>query len=316
MDARDGVVTTDVLHRLGFGKRQVDGMVARGELIRMRRGMYRGRGVRWELRTQLQAALARQGDDARLVLISSLHWQGMLHRPAPLPEIGVPGNRGVERRSERVVHHTEYAKAGARVHDGLPCSAPGDALPHLAGHVRGDHSTRRALRRAVREAVRRDYGLLARLETAASRRVPGSQELRAALRLISAGTVVRSDLEEDFVAFCEIWGLPPFSMNRKVGGVERDAVRPNEQVIVELDTRGYHGNLISMESDRRRRRQATVAGWRHLEITGHDLRDEPGRVASDLAALLGLNDWMPPADAAKRWSAVIASARGIWLPRR
>ncbi len=86
-------------------------------------------------------------------------------------------------------------------------------------------------------------------------------------------------------------------------------------MIVELDTRGYHANVIAMESDRSRRRRATVAGWRHIEITGRDLAVEPSSVAGDLAALLQLRGWAAPADAPTRWAAVVASARGIWLPR-
>jgi Transcriptional regulator, AbiEi antitoxin len=317
MEARRGVVTSAELHALGFTKRAIDGMVGRGELIRVRRGVYRGRGTRWDHGAVLRAALSEQGEGARLMLVSSLHWQGLLYRPAPLPEIGVPGDGDVQRLVTRVVHRTPYARAGAVWHDGLPCAAPVDALLHLAGHIRGQHSTRRAFRRALRELVRRDARLGVDLRELVDRRpIPGTLELRAGLDSLPSATVVKSDLEEDFVAFCEIWGLPPFSMNRKVGGVERDAVRADERVIIELDTRGYHGNLIAMESDRRRRRRATVAGWRHLEITGHDLRDEPQRVASDLAALLGLRGWVPPADATVLWSAVILSARGIWLPRR
>ncbi|MBO9531390.1 MAG: hypothetical protein J7513_00245 [Solirubrobacteraceae bacterium] len=127
--------------------------------------------------------------------------------------------------------------------------------------------------------------------------------------------VVKSDMEEDFIRFCEIWELPRFRMNQKVGGVERDAVRPDEKVIVELDTRKYHGDLIAIESDRKRRRRATVAGWKHLEITGIDLSRDPAQVAADLAAVLALRDWRPPADASTRWAEVLGSARGIWLPK-
>ena len=317
MDGRDGIVSGVELAALGFTEREIAGLVERGELVAMRRGLFRGRGVRWDLRAELRAALSEQGDDARLVLISGLHWQGLLFRPAPLPEVGVPGEEGVRRLRHRSVYRTPYARPAPIVHLGLPCSAPHDALPHLAGRIRDDHALRRAFRRALRESVRRDVGLVARLrDEVDSRPVKGAPEIRAALKTLPGALLVKSDLEEDFIAFCEIWGLPPFLTNQKVSGVERDAVRADERVIVELDTRGYHGNLIAMESDRSRRRRATVAGWRHLEITGSDLRDEPGRVAADLAALLEPRDWAPPLDAAKRWSEVLASARGIWLPRR
>jgi hypothetical protein len=317
MDARDGIVTGAELAALGFSKDDVAGLVDRGELVVMRRGLFRGRGARWDLRAELRAALSEQGEGARLVLISALHWQGLLLRPATKPEVGVPGNEGVRKLRHRTVYRTPYARPEPLMHLGLPCSAPVDALPQLAGRIRGDHAARRAFRRALRESVRRDVGLIARLRDQVDRDpVKGAPEIRATLALLPGATVVRSDLEEDFIAFCEIWGLPRFVTNQKVGGVERDAVRVDERVIVELDTRGYHGNLIAMESDRARRRHATVAGWRHLEITGRDFRDEPGRVAADLASLLGLSNWVPPAEATSRWAAVLRSARGIWLPRR
>lgn len=317
MDRHDGVVTTAELRALGFSKRAIDGMVDRQDLVRVRHGLYRGRGARWDLRAELRASLLEQGTGARLILITGLHWQGLLRRPARLPQIGIPGDAGIRRFATREVHRTPYALTEPVIYDGLACAQPTDALAHLAGHIRGDHAMRRAFRRAVRECVRRDARIVEQLlERVTHAPVKGAPEMRAALDSIPAARVIRSDLEEDFIAFCEIWRLPRFLMNQAVGGIERDAVRFDERVIVELDTRGYHANVIAMESDRRRRRQATVAGWRHLEITGVDLRDEPDRVAADLAELLGLRGWRPPADAAKRWAAVITSASGIWLPRR
>ena len=97
MDARDGVVTTDELRALGFTTDDIAGMVRRNELIRVRRGLYRGRGVRWDLRAQLRAGLSEHGDEARLVLISALHWQGLLYRPADVPQIGLPGESEKQR---------------------------------------------------------------------------------------------------------------------------------------------------------------------------------------------------------------------------
>lgn len=315
MEGHDGVASTSALLALGFSKRQVDGMVHRGELVRVRRGLYRGRGVRWDLRAELRSALDASGEDARLVLVSALHWQGLLTRPADRPQLGVPGSGNVDHGRDWTVYRTPYAAREPVVHDGLRCSAPVDAIAHLAGRIGGEHAVRRAVRRAVREAVRREHRVLADLQARALQRFPGVGELRDALASVPCATVVRSDLEEDFVAFCEIWGLPRFLMNQKVGGVERDAVRPVEHLIVELDTRGFHGNLVALEADRARRRRATVAGWRHLEVTGRDLSREPARLASDIAALLGLPGWRAPSDASARWADVIDSARGIWLPR-
>ncbi|MBO9531389.1 MAG: type IV toxin-antitoxin system AbiEi family antitoxin domain-containing protein [Solirubrobacteraceae bacterium] len=168
MDAQDGLVTAADLRALGIDKRAIEGMLKRGELVAVRRGLYRGRGARWDHRAELRSGLIQHGEQARLVLISSLHWQGLLYRPAPVPEVGIPGNGDVRELTGRVLYRTPYARADSLSHDGLACAAPVDALPHLAGHVRGNYATRRALRRAVREAVRRDATVAARLAAVAA----------------------------------------------------------------------------------------------------------------------------------------------------
>lgn len=316
LDARDGLITTSEATKLGVTKRQLDGLVEREVLIRVRRALYRAQGARWDLRAELRSALSQSDDGACLVLASSLHWQGYLRHPPAVPQIGVPGRRDVQRLDGRVLHRTPYASGDVVVHDGLPCLAPVPAIVHLAGHAR-DHSTTRMLRRAVREAVRADPSAVSALASYCSGApVPGRAVLRKALASVPGAVVVRSDLEEDFIAFAEIWGLPRFRTNYVVGGVERDVAWVDERVIGELDTRGFHANVVNLETDRRRRRSATAAGWKHVEITNLDLRDEPARVAFDSARLLGLRDWSPPEGAAARWNEVLASAVGVWLPSR
>ncbi len=202
------------------------GWFARGELVRVRRGVYRGRGVRWDLRAQLRAALSEQGDGARLVLVSSLHWQGLLLRPAGLPQVGVPGDDGARYLPHRTVHRTSYARPAPVTWDGLPCAGPFDALRHLAGWCEtitqpagssGERFARQCAAMLRWSAVWRTRS--ARRHFAA---LANSGGARAAAR----ASIIRSDLEEDFVAFCEIWGLPWFEMNRKVGG---SSVTPSGQ---------------------------------------------------------------------------------------
>jgi very-short-patch-repair endonuclease len=55
---------------------------------------------------------------------------------------------------------------------------------------------------------------------------------------------------------------------------------------VELDSYEFHRTRAAFEQDRARDRRLTAAGWRVARVTWRDL-DEPGRLATELAALLG-----------------------------
>lgn len=316
LDHHDGLITRDDLLGLGYSSRELAGMIGRRELIWVRRGLYRARGARRDLQAAERGGLMKAPKEGRLVLGSALHRMELLRYPPAVPQIGVPGRSGVDHRDGYDLHRTVFAERPTILVDRLPCSRPGDAIEHFAGGAT-DEATRRMLRRALREAARREPALPDRLREVAedAPRRRGSKELRDALNTVTPGTlVVNSDMEEDFLTFLRVWGLPLPVTNHLVDGHEYDCAWLLAWLLVELDTRRYHASIVDFDRDRQRRRQVAKGAWKLVELTNVDLAFNPADVAGDLAQLLGLTDWRAPVGALAQWNLVVDSAVGVWAP--
>lgn len=69
-------------------------------------------------------------------------------------------------------------------------------------------------------------------------------------------------------------------------GERIDAAWPPALAGVEWDSRAWHSSLERMANDRRRDRQASLAGWVILRYTWEDLTVDPDRVADEVTTLL------------------------------
>ena len=58
--------------------------------------------------------------------------------------------------------------------------------------------------------------------------------------------------------------------------------------MVEADGYRFHSSRQAKRRDNRRDRQLTALGWRPVRFTYEEVVFEPGQVAAELAALLGL----------------------------
>lgn len=65
-----------------------------------------------------------------------------------------------------------------------------------------------------------------------------------------------------------------------------DAAWPPARAGIEWDSRAWHAALDRMADDRRRDRQASLAGWVILRYTWHDLTDDPDAVVDEVRTLL------------------------------
>jgi very-short-patch-repair endonuclease len=75
-------------------------------------------------------------------------------------------------------------------------------------------------------------------------------------------------------------------MNEPLGPYHPDALWPDEGLVIELDSYPIHTTRQAFESDRKRDRELTLAGYRVVRITWRQLRDEPARIATQLSELL------------------------------
>lgn len=114
-------------------------------------------------------------------------------------------------------------------------------------------------RRATRQAELAGY------------RVPGVERRRT-----------RSDLEDDFHAFCRRHGLPRPEVNVKIGRFEVDFVWRDAQVAVETDDFRYHRGSVAFEDDHARDLELRRRGFAVRRFTGRQIEEQPDLVAADL----------------------------------
>ncbi len=93
-------------------------------------------------------------------------------------------------------------------------------------------------------------------------------------------------LEDDFLQFCERFGLPRPLVNTRVAGHEVDALFPAHRLIVELDGWEFHSDRGAFESDRDRDADTLAAGFSTLRITHERLTVTPDAEADRLRRIL------------------------------
>ena len=96
----------------------------------------------------------------------------------------------------------------------------------------------------------------------------------------------RSQLEDEFVAFTERFGLPRPAINVFVAGYLVGALFREQRVIVELDGYGYHRTRGSFERDRDRDANTLADGLVTVRVTSRRLKRAPRREAVRLDAIL------------------------------
>ncbi len=96
----------------------------------------------------------------------------------------------------------------------------------------------------------------------------------------------RSVFEDEFVNFCERYGLPKPQINAIVGGREVDAYFPVERLIVELDSWEFHSDRDTFEGDRDQDADGLVNGIPTFRLTWERMTGRPDFEAARLEASL------------------------------
>ncbi|MBV8431587.1 MAG: type IV toxin-antitoxin system AbiEi family antitoxin domain-containing protein [Solirubrobacterales bacterium] len=177
----------------------------------------------------------------------------------------------------------------ARIHDrdttrhfGIPVTMLAKALLDQAPHM-----TTKSLNRAINTG-RQDRHLHVSQLVEVVGRYPthrGRPKLEYCIG-IAPQRPSRSGFEDDFLAFCERYGLPRPETNTTVCGYEVDVLFVAEKVIVELDGWPFHSSRTSFESDRDRDADTAAAGFLTVRITGERFDNHPEREARRLLKIL------------------------------
>ena len=203
--------------------------------------------------------------------------------------VDVTNPRGrVVRRKGIVSHESEIWDDERGVVDGTPVTSPFRTVFDLAA-VLDLRRLERAWHEAEVRGLRDRVSLPMLLERYPGRR--GSRNLRVLLEDPEPVGFTRNDFEEAFVALVDGHGLKRPRMNADLAMRGRffqvDALREDERVAVELDSRSVHGTNRNFESDKQRDRILLAEGWRTMRVTWRQLTEEPEAIVADLRMALG-----------------------------
>jgi very-short-patch-repair endonuclease len=228
------------------------------------------------------AAVLASGPGALLSHYSAGWLLGLIPtRPVPI-HVTTPLPRK-HRGSIRIHHSRTLIDADRAFEEGIPVTSVARTALDLAAVLRF-----RTLRRVIRRAEELRVFDLGEFRSVLSRNQGhrGAGPLSRALAVYEPPRLLRSELEREFAAFAEQFGLPAFDTNFNVAGYELDVYWPKLRFGVELDVYATHGGHESFEEDRRRDEELKLAGIELTHVTGRRLECEPRQVMERVGRLL------------------------------
>jgi very-short-patch-repair endonuclease len=277
-----GVVAVEQLYALGMSKDVIATLVRDGHLIRLYRGVYAVGHDRLTARGRWLAAVMACGSGSLLS-----------HRAAAaLWELGATPSGQIDvlspsvHRLKGVSCHTcrsPHPEDGTVI-DGIPVTSLARTLLDLT-EILPAPRVRAVLEGAQRREIL-DFGRIHRLlERCNGRR--GCGALRAALNeLGETAPWTQSVLEQRFLELIRAAGLPEPQTNVIVDGYVVDCFWPKHDLVVELDSYGYHRSQRAFEEDRRKDAAHALAGCRSLRISRERVQKEARQLMAELRALL------------------------------
>ncbi len=269
--------------------------VARGQLLRLHRGVYAVGHDRLRREGWWMAAVLAAGPGALLSHRDAAALHG-LRPPGDHVrwEVTTTG-RASSTKTIRVFRTATLDARDVTVVAGIPATSVARTLVDLAGTV-----PRVQLTKALNEAERQCVFDLRAIERAlaATARRPGSGHgaMRQALdelRTIGAH-VTRSELEDRFLVLLDAHQLPRPRTNYGIEGMEVDVAWPAQRLVVELDGWGFHQTRRAFQNDRERGNALDAAGWRLLRFTWADVTRRPDETVVRVARALARGRRYPP----------------------
>ena len=286
-DRQHGVVARYQLLALGLGPGAIDGRVEAKRLHPIYRGVYAVGRRRVSQRGVWMAAVLNCGPDALLSHRPAAALLGI--RDAARVRVDVTVPRRLRPRHGIRPHQASVPQDERTVHAGIPVTTVPRTLLDLAA-VLQPHELRRALEQAEALRLADPLTLVAVVERHGNRR--GVKALRTAL---ARGPAPPLPHEERARAALPRPGRPrrPAASRWSTNGstsagelIQADCVWPGQRLIVELDSRAWHGTGQAFDRDRRRDRRCLAAGWRVMRVTDRALTAERRELEAELRALL------------------------------
>jgi very-short-patch-repair endonuclease len=276
-----GVVTRAQLVAAGVRRGSINHRIAAGRLHRIRRRVYLvGHPVPPRFACEMAAVLAC-GESAVLShRTAALLWLLPCDAARQI-DVTVPGRDPGTHPGIRVHRVRRLNPLDVRRCQRMPITTPARTLVDLA-EVLPLRTLERALSEAQIRRLVRPRQLLDVLERSPGRR--GAGALRELLDHQPAFT--RSEAEARLLALLRAAGLPPSSVNTRIGNYEVDFLWRPDRLVVEFDGYAYHSSRTAFERDRTRDAELQARGYRVFRVTWRQLVEEPEAVIARIAQAL------------------------------
>lgn len=287
-ERQSGVISHGQLIVIGFTPDEIEGMVRRGHLIRIGRGVYALGHARLTMRGRLFAAHLVAGPGSFLSHGTAAAWRGLRAFPS-VTELTVPVGHTPPPRTGLRLHRTmiETDRTQATLRDGLLTATVPRIIIDLGRSERPGE-----IQRLIRESIRTGQFDLAAINNAldAHPRRPGTGVARAALvRYLPGSEDRKSWLETQFQRHEQADPrLPTPRYNQSLLGYEIDVMWTEQRVTLELDGRPYHVAVEDFDRDRAKDRSLTRHGWRPIRVSDFEWEHDRATVLDDVYALLGV----------------------------
>lgn len=269
MSRQHGLVASRQLAGVGVGRSQAESWVRRGQLVAVRRGVYRTCGAVQSWRMAAAAAVLAAGEGAVLSHRSAGRLWGLLSDRSDA-ELEITAAR--QRRLAGVsAHRHALAPTETTVVDGIPVTTVERTLLDLAERVDS-----RRLGEMVDDALRRRLTTTTRLAAVLGRRArPGRRKWRPMRRVLAdrgqGYDPGANDWERRMDRLWDRLGLPPALRQHRVRVRGRTYVLDRAivglRIGVEWNGRAYHGTRSGFEYDCTRRSDLLQDGWLILDFT-------------------------------------------------
>jgi very-short-patch-repair endonuclease len=276
-----GVVSLAQLLDLGFGPHGIAERIRTGRLHRIQRGVYAISPARLRREGYWLAAVLACGPGAVLSHRDAAALWELRPSAGAKVDVTVSTRFGrVKRRGIRVHRSGRLTREETVARDGVPVTTVARTLLDLA-----DVLPDQGLKRAIDEAEYRGRFDLISLSAVVENN-PGRRGAKVLALARQPPQRTRSDLEQDFLAFCRRHRLPRPTVGAAIAGYEADFVWPEARLIVETDGLAAHRTRRAFEDDRTRDRRTLRAGYHTIRLTDRALRHDQQEVARDLRDLL------------------------------
>ena len=290
MAANGGVITRSEALALGMSPATLARRIQVGHLVRIGKGLYAQPGVLESEKATLLAATHALDAVASHQSAARLHGLDVV---SPSVAVTVPTRKSNKFDSVVVHQSTDLAEEEVTRIDGIPSTDPPRTIVDLASVIK-----RKRLAAVLDHAVRVDLTsyieVSSRLESLARKGKPGVTLLRSVLKPRLGGFVVSdSTLETRLYALIDRSSLPrptpqyrPAWLKPVNGRV--DLAYPEHALLIEGDSRRWHGTPEAFQADRHRGNLAQLAGWRVLRFTWEDITQRPSYVVSTIRKALSV----------------------------